>query len=126
MISTNPTGRLPEPVFHFGRHKNRPLANIPGDYLLWALKTVKLTSRLREAVRPELTRRGAKVPASPPASPRACPQCGGMDIQATWRTASNGALHIRGTCHDCGAWCGSLPQTPENVRAANGEPGGGS
>jgi uncharacterized protein (DUF3820 family) len=34
----------------FGRHKGKPLAEVPVDYLLWALRECKLSSGLFAAV----------------------------------------------------------------------------
>jgi uncharacterized protein (DUF3820 family) len=32
-------------TLYFGKYKNRPLPEVPGDYLAWALRTLRLTAR---------------------------------------------------------------------------------
>jgi hypothetical protein len=60
MVEKMNTAPTPLP---FGKHKGRPLAEVPASYLSWLLAEVKLSSGLRCAVAAELTRRG---PYSPP------------------------------------------------------------
>jgi hypothetical protein len=45
---------------YFGRHKGKPLNEVPSDYLAWALRTVRLSSGVR-AAREELLRLGVRV-----------------------------------------------------------------
>ena len=53
----------------FGRHQNKPLAEVPADYLGWLLREAKLSSGLRSAVAGELERRGLVAPPQPEPRP---------------------------------------------------------
>jgi hypothetical protein len=63
-------------VLYFGLHRNKPLAEVPSDYLAWALRTLdRLPTRLIKAIRAELDRRGAPpgLPANPPVADQSTP-----------------------------------------------------
>ena len=103
-----------------GRHKGKPLADVPKDYLGWALRTIELSTGLRAAVRAELTRRGVVLTPEPPPRPRPpCRRCGCTAFRMTWQEQRGGTKAIRSECQRCGARCGVAPLTAENVAAAN-------
>lgn len=95
----------------FGRHKDKPLAEVPSSYLAWALANVKLSTGLRAALSGELDRRGvAAPPPPPPPPPPTCHQCGGVDILYHWMQLVTGARRIKRLCRRC---CRSLGFAPE-------------
>jgi hypothetical protein len=106
MATTSPT-----PILPFGKHKGQPLADVPGDYLRWALLTVKLSSGLRTAVADELTRRGVPVPAPPPPRVPPCPRCAATEFVARWQEDRLGRRHLRAECAGCRKWLTYLPAT---------------
>jgi hypothetical protein len=109
---------LVPPALPFGKHKGRPLADVPTDYLRWVLRETKLSARLAAAVRAELASRGQPVP-PPAASPWSrCRDCRGQ-LHASWVVHKNGSRHIRAECVRCG-WTTHLPQTPANIALAEG------
>src|SRR5262245_6485233 len=101
-------------ALYFGKHKGQELSEIPSGYLTWALRTVKLSSGIRQAVASELARRGAAVP--PPATNPAagwrgpCSGCGCKAIDYRWHEFSNGTKQIRASCSRCHAWLGTAPR----------------
>jgi hypothetical protein len=59
------TRRLLNPfdqTIDFGMHKGKPLDEVPTDYLLWVLQSVKLSWDSREQLMKELRRRGISFP----------------------------------------------------------------
>jgi hypothetical protein len=63
----------------FGKHRGKPLPQVPTGYLRWALDTVKLSTGLRAAVRGELLSRGvhpSRLSPEPVPRPVRCPWCG--------------------------------------------------
>src|SRR5262249_42894717 len=110
----------------FGKYSGQPPSAIQADYLLWMLKTCKLSSGLRAAVRAELLARAPPEPPLPPdpapAPPPACPRCGGGDLRRYWQRHAGGRRRaIRADCRRCGCYVCFLPQTAENVAAANAD-----
>jgi len=106
----------------FGKHKGVPLPEVDTGYLQWALRTVKLSSGIRQAVAAELERRGATVP--PPAVNEnacwrgPCGRCGGS-VRYEWQEFSNGTKQIRATCRACGGSCGHAPRVEPFITEAN-------
>jgi hypothetical protein len=110
-------------VLPFGKHKGRPLPEVPSDYLSWLLRT-RLTARLRAAVRTELLSRPDRqdLPPEPPSVDPFCKNCGSVDLTVSWQPMAGGRRAIRADCQGCGRYVGYLPQTPANVaRAGTGE-----
>ncbi len=111
----------------FGKHKGRPPADVPADYLDWMLRTCKLTPGLRGAIRGELLGRGAD-PSSLPPEPEAkalpqCRGCGGDEHRLHWQQlAGAGARVIRADCRRCGQYVCFAPQTAENLSRADAAP----
>ena len=59
--------KLPDVEFmSFGKHKGRPIKEIPDDYLAWVLKTVDLREPLESALRNEWDRRHRPEPEPDP------------------------------------------------------------
>jgi hypothetical protein len=107
----------------FGKHVDKPLPEVPTPYLLWALKTLKLSSGLRTAVREELKTRPDSPPDLPPdplPAPPRCPRCGSDELLVTWQALGDGRRAIRGECRHCRCFVAFLPQTKVNVALANG------
>jgi hypothetical protein len=105
-----------------GKHKDRPLGEIPSDYLDWLTRTVKLSAGLRTAVAEELARRGHAPPAQtrvPGPGPAACRHCRAAPLAVTWHEQHGGRRAIRADCRRCGRFNAFLPQTPANVASAN-------
>jgi hypothetical protein len=81
---------------------------------------LRLSARLRHAIRAELLSRGVAVPAlRPPAPPSACQGCGGRELRVTWHEQHGGRKVIRGDCRACSRFVAFLPQTPGNVSLAD-------
>jgi uncharacterized protein (DUF3820 family) len=104
----------------FGRYKNKPLADVPGDYLRWALGTCKLSSGLQAAVAEELQRRGLDAPPAPPARPvHLCREHPGAGVSCHWCEDSVGRRHIRAQCKQCGRKTDGPPLVEPYVSMAN-------
>jgi hypothetical protein len=110
----------------FGKHRGRPLAEVPADYLLWALQECKLSSGLRAAIAAEYERRYAtcEILDAPPPAPEpsplpACRQCGVAGIIAHWQEDCAGGRRIRGECVRCGRFLCWLPQLEPWIRQAD-------
>jgi hypothetical protein len=107
----------------FGRHKGQPPASVPTDYLEWLLRTCKLSSGLRAAVRAELVRRGvnpSQLPPEPPAkAPPSCRRCRGREPSLSWQELGGGRRAIRANCQWCGRFVTFVAQTPGNVVRAD-------
>lgn len=116
-----PTTALP-----FGKHKHRPLPDVPSAYLSWLLATVKLSARLRSAVAGELRARGGLAPAPPTPEPEPvrCHRCGGTELRLRWRGFRDGRRMIARRCPHCRTHLGFAPQTPGNVALADAAEGG--
>jgi hypothetical protein len=84
----------------FGKYKGLSLAMVPGSYLAWVLREVKLSSGLRAAVADELARRGVPAPA-PPRPLRACPLHPGDKPICLWSEDTLGRRLIRCECPTC-------------------------
>jgi hypothetical protein len=110
----------------FGRHKGAALANVPTPHLAWAIRTVRLSSGLRAAVRTELTSRPdcpSDLPDEPAPRTPQCRRCGGVELRLAWQGLSRGTGRvIRGDCRRCGQFVLFVEQTPENVALADGAP----
>jgi hypothetical protein len=107
-------------VLPFGKHKDKPLSEVPAGYLQWAIETCKLSSGLRAAVAEELTRRGVEAPA-PPAPVLKIPPCRRCDsdrFRVAWQEDRNGGRRIRASC-SCGAYLCFLPLVEPWVSLAN-------
>jgi uncharacterized protein (DUF3820 family) len=106
----------------FGRHKGRPLPEVPGDYLQWLCRACRMSSGLRLTVRAELARRGLEAPPMPAPGPKVplCPVCGMESFAVGWQEDSNGGRRIRAECMRCGRWLAWLPMTEKSVRQADG------
>jgi hypothetical protein len=93
----------------FGKHKGKPPAEVPGDYLAWLLANVKLSSGLRIAIIDVLRSRGVPVAPLPPPPEPVCPDCG-LDTRLFygWLEASNGERRIQRLC-GCGKPLGFAP-----------------
>jgi uncharacterized protein (DUF3820 family) len=104
----------------FGRHKNKALAEVPSDYLRWAIHECKLSSGLRLAVAEELTRRGIEVPPPPPPPtiPK-CHRCGDAGYSCRWQADAAGRKQIRASCHCCGGFLTFPPCIPPFTTEAN-------
>jgi hypothetical protein len=111
----------------FGRHKDKPLAEVPVDYLRWALRECRLGSGLRAAVAGELQRRGEGVPAPPPPRPlvrcRTHPEAPPLLL---WIEDRLGRRRIRAECSVCRRLTDHppcvAPYTTEADRNASGAP----
>lgn len=112
-----------QPCFFFGKHRERPLPDVPTSYLAWALRECKLSTGLRTAVRAELLSR-PDCPAALPAQPRPqevrCHRCGGAELVVYWhQLQGQGGRRIRASCAACHGYIQFLPETPENVALAD-------
>jgi hypothetical protein len=98
----------------FGRHQNKPLAEVPGDYLAWALSAVKLSSGLRQALADELRSRGLTPPPQPPPRPvLPCRDCGaGAPVSFAWAEDKLGRRFIRASCARCKRTVDHPPTVP--------------
>jgi uncharacterized protein (DUF3820 family) len=108
------------PSLPFGKHKGRPLAEVPADYLQWFARTCRLSTGLRNAVADELARRGLESPPEPgPAPYPACRDCGRAGVVARWQEDARGDRRIRGECPRCGRYLCWLPVIPPWVGQAD-------
>jgi len=97
----------------FGRHKDKPLAEVPGSYLEWALREVKLSSGLRAAVAEQLARRGYSVPPPPPPRPlRPCRNHPQAPLACRWFEDAQGRRRIRADCTLCHSYADYPPCVP--------------
>jgi hypothetical protein len=104
----------------FGKHRGKPPSAVPSDYLSWLLRTVKLSTGLRAAVRGELVSRGVALPPEPPPPPEpSCQRCGKVPLVYGWAQDRNGNRRIRRECSRCGAWLGVAPLVPEYIARAD-------
>ncbi len=102
----------------FGKHAGKPLAEVPTDYLQWAIRECKLSSGLRAAVTAELTRRGASTPAPPPHVPN-CARCGNTLSNFIWQQDATGGRRIRVECRYCRGFIMWAPFLPEFIAQAD-------
>ena len=109
----------------FGKHRGRPLAEVPTDYLLWLLRVCKLSTGVRAAVTEELARRGQPAPDAPVKALPSCRRCGHADLQTRWQEMSNGARALRAECRACGSFVGFLPTCASaSASSGRGRPSG--
>jgi hypothetical protein len=105
----------------FGRHKGKPLPDVPVGYLRWAISTCKLSTGLLTALSEELSRRGIKAPAPRPCAPiPRCVRCG-PDAGAyfRWLEDSAGRRRIRSECKQFRRWLGFAPLKSPYVEEAD-------
>jgi hypothetical protein len=89
-------------VLPFGRHRDRPLSEVPSDYLQWAIRECKLSSGVRTAVTDELRRRNVETPAPAPPRPLIrCPDHRHAELLLFWMQDSLGRVRIRAECSVC-------------------------
>jgi hypothetical protein len=98
----------------YGKHKGRPLLQVPIWYLRWVLKTWKLSSGLRAAVREALG-----LPAEPSPPPPRCQRCRNDQLRLTWHEQAGGVRQVRADCLPCRRFVSFVPLTPENVARAD-------
>src|SRR5262249_10989822 len=104
----------------FGKHKGRPLEDVPTDYLEWLRRSVKLSSGLRLAVAGALRTPGGDVPAEAPTPPPARPRCRPEGkVSYSWLQKRDGQRAIRRECRSCGAWLGFAPLQEPYVSIAD-------
>lgn len=108
----------------FGKYRSVSVQDIPASYLGWLLRTCKLSSGLRAAVREELMRRGADPASLPPElpahRPARCRQCGGADLRLYWQQLGGaGGRTIRADCKRCHCFVSFVAQTLANVAKAD-------
>jgi uncharacterized protein (DUF3820 family) len=105
----------------FGKHKNRPLPEVPSDYLLWMARTCRLSTGLRAAVGAELAHRGLEVPSMPEPNPKIplCARCGIESFAVCWQEVRSGERRIRAECMKCGRWLSWLPVAEPWIRQAD-------
>jgi hypothetical protein len=108
----------------YGRYRGQSPRDVPTSYLVWMLKTCKLSSGLHDAIRAEVSARPdcpSDLPPGPPpkAPPTSCWRCGAKDIRVSWHEQAGGRSAIRADCGMCGRFISSLPLSPENVTRAN-------
>jgi hypothetical protein len=97
-------------VLWFGKWKGSDIRDVPGDYLAWALRTVRLSSGVRQAIAEELRGRGVAVPPlPPPLPPPACYRCGGVQLRHSWFEDRLGRRQVRRECDRCGQSLGFAP-----------------
>jgi hypothetical protein len=111
-----------EHVMRYGKHRGRPLRDVPTDYLCWALATCdNLSAGLRAAIRADLEGRPDchALPPDPEPVVLRCRHCGSTRLRLGWQTLrGTGRRAIRRECKRCGRFCDFASQTPENVAAA--------
>jgi hypothetical protein len=112
--------RQPEHVWPIGgRHCDKPLSQMPSDYLVWAAQTLKLSTGLREAVAGELRARGEHAPEPPPWSPPPCRRCGVAGLLCSWAWDSLGRRYVPAACAGCGCWLANAPCRPPFTEMAD-------
>jgi hypothetical protein len=90
-------------TLHFGKHRGKPLAEVPTSYLEWAIREIRLSSGVRARVAEALAARGAAVPPPPPPRPiPACRRCGPAGHRVEWFVDSLARRRLRATCVACG------------------------
>jgi hypothetical protein len=95
---------------------------VPTDYLHWLYRNCKLSTGLRAAIRAELVSRpdGPRdLPPEPASPPPECDRCHSRDTALSWQQLANGAKRIRAECRHCHGFINFMPETPENVAAAD-------
>jgi hypothetical protein len=108
-----------EHTMPFGKHRDKPLAEVPSDYLLWVFGECKLSSGLRAAVEDELRRRNvATAPAPELRLIPECLRCGNLFHVCRWQTCSDGRRVIRASCAECGHFITFAPITSPYVEEA--------
>jgi hypothetical protein len=105
----------------FGRHRGEPPAAVDSGYLSWFLRTCKLSSGLRRAIRDTLVARGVPVPPPPPPKPPpVCRHCDGVTLTLSWQQlGGKGGRTIRADCQRCGRFVTFVAQTDANVAEAD-------
>jgi hypothetical protein len=104
----------------FGRHKDKPLGEVPADYLRWALRECRLSSGLHLAVSEELRRRGIDVPPPPPPRPlRRCPDHPQAALVCRWFEDAQGRRRIRADCSRCQRYADYPPVVPPYTTEAD-------
>ncbi len=96
----------------FGKFKRKPLADVPDDYLLWALRKCRLSSGLCAVITGELQRRNLDAPTTPPPVIPACRRCGDVGYLCRWRVDRLGRKLIRADCRRCGRKLTFVPLVP--------------
>jgi uncharacterized protein (DUF3820 family) len=100
----------------FGKHKDKPLGEVPDGYLLWVLRECKLSSGLHRAVSEELRRRGIDVPPPPL---RRCPDHPGAGLICRWFEDAQGRRRIRADCTRCWRYADYPPVAPPYTTEAD-------
>jgi hypothetical protein len=86
----------------FGRHKDKPLGEVPSSYLQWLIRECKLSSGLRAAVADELRRRNLDAPAPAPPRPlRPCRDHPQATLVCRWFEDALGRRRVRADCAVC-------------------------
>jgi hypothetical protein len=101
-------------------YTGQALRSIPSDYLAWSLRTCKLSTPLRTAVRAELLSRHdcPRLPPEPTPKPLLCPERGSADARLYWQEQASGRKALRADCAQCGSFIKFAAQTKENVALA--------
>jgi hypothetical protein len=108
----------------FGKHRGKPPGDVPVDYLLWLVRTCKLSSGLRAAIRADLLAREVdedQLPPEPQAQAPCCRRCGHAALRLAWQplAGTESSRVIRADCRACGAFVYFAPQTPDNIALAD-------
>jgi hypothetical protein len=86
----------------FGKHKGRPLPQVPSGYLQWLIRECKLSSGMRSAVADELRHRNIDAPAPAPPRPlRPCRDHPDAELLLLWMEDRLGRRRIRAECSMC-------------------------
>jgi hypothetical protein len=107
------------PTLPFGRHKDKPLSEVPADYLKWLLREYKLSSGMRSTVAAELAGRGVEVPPPPPRPEPCCADHPAAGYRALWGEDSLGRKFIRSECRQCRQAMGHLPMREPYIGMAD-------